>query len=291
MAEFNVVQACRHGKLIFNKNDMYIGKSLALYGEYSEGEVDLFRQIVHQGDTVLEVGANLGAHTLALAQMVGEGGCVHAFEPQRLVFQTLAGNMALNSVTNVFAYQKAVGEAPGSIKVPVLDCRREVNWGGLELGNWEQGEAVEQITVDSLALTACHFIKVDVEGMELSVLKGAAQTIRRFEPHLYVENDRADKSPALIAYLDELGYDLYWHKPPLYNERNYFGNKEDVFRQLRRDENGGEVYVTVVSLNMLCLPRARHINAQGFEKIDVGPPSARRRTAKGNAKAKGGKQA
>jgi len=98
-------------------------------------------------------------------------------------------------VTNVFAYQKAVGEAPGYIKVPVLDYHQEVNWGGLELGGWEQGAEVEQITVDSLSLTACHFIKVDVEGMELSVLKGAAQTIRRFEPLLYVENDRADKSP------------------------------------------------------------------------------------------------
>lgn len=81
MAEFNVVKECRHGKMIYNKNDMYIGRSLDRYGEYSEGEVDLFRQIVHQGDTVLEVGANLGAHTLALALLVGEGGCVHAFEP------------------------------------------------------------------------------------------------------------------------------------------------------------------------------------------------------------------
>lgn len=122
------------------------------------------------------------------------------------------------------------------------------------------------------------------------MLKGARQTIRRFEPLLYVENDRADKAPALIAYLDELDYDLYWHQPPLYSESNYFGNKEDVFRQLRRDENGGEVYLTVVSLNMLCLPRARHINVQGFEKIDVGPKSAKRKTA-GGAKAKGGKQA
>lgn len=289
MAEFNVIKECRYGKLIFNKNDIYIGKSLELYGEYSEGEVDLFRQIVHQGNTVLEVGANLGAHTLALAQLVGEGGCVHAFEPQRLVFQTLAGNLAINSVTNVFAHQKAVGEAPGSIKVPVLDYRQEVNWGGLELSGWEQGEEVEQVTIDSLSLTACHFIKVDVEGMELSVLKGAAQTIRRFEPLLYVENDRADKSPALIAYLDELGYDLYWHKPPLYSESNYFSNKEDVFRQKRLDDNGREVYLTVVSLNMLCLPRARQIDAQGFEKVTVDGKSAKQQPAKRRVEAKGGK--
>lgn len=173
-------------------------------------------------------------------------------------------------MTNVFAYQKAVGEAPGYIKVPVLDYHQEVNWGGLELGGWEQGAEVEQITVDSLSLTACHFIKVDVEGMELSVLKGAAQTIRRFEPLLYVENDRADKSPALIEYLDELGYDLYWHKPPLYSGNYFFSNKEDVFCQKRLDENGREVFLNVVSVNMFCLPRSRQINTQGFEKVGVG---------------------
>lgn len=219
---------------------------------------------------MLEIGANLGVYTLALAQLVGETGWVYAFEPQRLVFQTLAGNLAINSLTNVFAYQKAVGEAPSYIKVPVLDYSREVNWGGLELGDWEHGEEVEQITVDSLPLMACHFIKVDVEGMELNVLRGATKTIRRFQPLLYVENDRADKSQALIEYLDGLDYDLYWHKPPLYSDSNFFNNKDNVFLVKSLDEEGREFLSNVVSVNMLCLPRSKHINAQGFEKIAVG---------------------
>jgi len=72
MSQFNALKDCRYGKMIYNKNDMYIGKSLELYGEYSEAEIDIFRQVIHQGDTVLEIGANL-------------------------------------SITNVYCYQKAVG--------------------------------------------------------------------------------------------------------------------------------------------------------------------------------------
>jgi hypothetical protein len=75
--------------------------------------------------------------------------------------------------------------------------------------------------LDSLDLPACHFVKADVEGMELSVLRGAEQTLRRHRPLLYVENDRQASSPALIEYLQSLEYDLYWHLPPLFNPRNH----------------------------------------------------------------------
>ena len=69
-----------------------------------------------------------------------------------------------------------------------------MNWGGLALGSCSEGEEVEVITIDSLKLSACDFIKVDVEGMELPVLQGAAENLRKYRPILYVENDRAEKS-------------------------------------------------------------------------------------------------
>jgi FkbM family methyltransferase len=270
MPEYNVVKDCRYGKMIYNKNDMYIGKSFDLYGEFPEGEVDLFRQVIHPGETVLDIGGNLGAHTLVFSQLVGEAGQVHAFEPQRLVFQTLAGNMAINSVTNVYAYQKAVGEAPGYIKVPVLNWNlKDLNWGGLKLGIWDQGEEVEQITVDSLALAACHFMKADVEGMEFAVVKGATDTIKRFRPILYLECNKGEESQELLRYLDRLDYNLYWHEPALYNENNFFNKKENVFFEKRQDENGRELLCNVVSQNVLCLPKEGNINVQGFNKIAV----------------------
>lgn len=62
--KFNIVRQCRHGLMVFNRHDQFIGKSLKVYGEYSEGEYEVFSQVVKPGDTVIEAGANLGAHTL-----------------------------------------------------------------------------------------------------------------------------------------------------------------------------------------------------------------------------------
>ena len=57
--KFNIVRQCRHGLMVFNRHDQFIGKALKVYGEYSEGEYDVFSQVVKPGDTVIEAGANL----------------------------------------------------------------------------------------------------------------------------------------------------------------------------------------------------------------------------------------
>ena len=83
------LKQCRHGAMLYLVTDQYIGQSLDRYGEYSEGEIDLFRQLVRPGATILEIGANLGTHTVFLAKAAGPGGTLHAFEPQRVIFQIL----------------------------------------------------------------------------------------------------------------------------------------------------------------------------------------------------------
>src|ERR1041385_6647627 len=77
--EFNRVKDCRYGKMIYNANDMYIGRALELYGEYCQGEADLFAQIVRPGDIVIDAGANIGGHTVFFARAVAPGGYVFAF--------------------------------------------------------------------------------------------------------------------------------------------------------------------------------------------------------------------
>jgi FkbM family methyltransferase len=242
--------------MVYNVNDQYIGRSLDLYGEFSEGEIDLFKQLSRPGQIIIEVGANVGAHTVFLAQQVGITGRVLAFEPQRLVFQALCANLALNNIVNVLAFQQAVGSATGEIVVPLLDWRKEQNFGGLSLGSYQEGEKVPVVTIDGLNLQRCDFIKVDVEGMEIDVLKGASRTIGRFKPHLYVENDRRDKAPPLVRYIDSLGYDMYWHAPPLFNPQNFRGNEENIFGQ-------------IVSLNMFCMHRSQPHKMEGFQKVEV----------------------
>jgi len=253
---FNCLKDCRHGRMLFNQNDLYVGRSLDLYGEFSEGEVVIYRQVLRPGHIVLDVGANIGAHTLFFARQVGPSGKVFAFEPQRIVFQTLCANMALNSITNAWCLLEAAGSEAGVLIVPSLNYQQSGNFGGIALGSSSAGEPVPVVTIDSLNLPSCQLIKIDVEGMEETVLRGAVNTVARFKPILYVENDRPAKSESLIRYIDSLGYAMYWHLPRLYNPQNFLGNSLNVF---------GEI----VSRNMLCFHRsvARHI--EGFQPVQV----------------------
>lgn len=261
--QFNNVKKFRHGTILYNINDRFVGRSVGLYGEFSFGESEMFQQIVRPGDVVVEAGAHIGTHTVHLAQLAGPQGAVYAFEPQRLLFQALCANMALNSITNAFCSQKAVGREVGGILVPQLDPNLVQNFGGLAIGEASQGELVPKTTIDALSLARCRLIKIDVEGMEREVLLGARETILRHRPFLYVENDRQDRSDELIRHIDGLGYDLYWHKPPLFNPDNYLGNPENVFGAL-------------ISVNMLCVPPGEPVVVQGFQRVEVPGPGASR---------------
>lgn len=251
---FNCIAQKRNGPMLYNRHDQYIGASLAAYGEFSEGEAAMFRQLVGPGHTVIEAGANIGAHTVQLSRLVGDAGCVVAFEPQRVVFQTLCANLAINQCVNVIARQQGVGATTGQLLAPAPDPRHRNNFGGLSLMTSGPGECVEVVTIDSLNLPRCDLIKVDVEGMEREVIAGAMQTIRRFRPALYLENDREEKSPDLIALLLSMGYRCWWHTPPLFNPVNFAGNPQNIFGN-------------IVSINLLCQPAENARPADGMLEV------------------------
>jgi FkbM family methyltransferase len=258
------LKRCREGAFIYNINDAFIGRALHKYGEISRGEIVFLCQLIRPGMTVVEVGANIGLLTVPFARLVAPGGKVIAFEPQRIVYQMLCGNLALNAIINVFAHNSAIGREPGSITVPPVDYAKVGNFGGVSLRGRKEGETVPLLTIDSLSLDRCDFMKIDVEGMELDVLQGAAHTLEQFRPRLYVENDRPENSPSLIRHLLALDYRLYWHFPLLYNADNYFGDMEDIFPG-------------IVSDNMVAVPRTGplSIGVEGLIEIiseDASPP-------------------
>jgi len=233
----------RHGSFICQDNDHYVGRSLVAYGEYSEIEWALLRQLIGPGDVVVDAGANLGAHTVPIARRVGPEGRVYAFEPQRLVYQMLCGNLALNAIENVYALAVALGDRAGQVRMPRISYGGDANFGGVGLSN-DTGEAVAMGTIDALRLERLDLVKADVEGAEALLVKGAEATLGRSHAPLYLENDRREQSPALLATLFALGYDAWWHLPRLFSPENYFGNAENLF-------------AGIVSVNILCRHRAR----------------------------------
>jgi len=251
---FNDIVMGRHGPMLYNRHDQYVGDSLRKYGEFSDGEAELFRKIISAGATVIEGGANIGAHTVELSRLVGPQGMVLAFEPQRIVFQTLCANLALASCANVHAFQCGVGAAPGEIIVPFLPPDQPANFGGLSLLGAAVGEKTPLRTIDEFDLTACHLIKLDVEGMEVEALKGAAATVRAHRPLMYVENDRRERARELVALLLSWDYRLYWHTPPLFSPTNFAGDAENIFGNIS-------------SHNVLCVPRERDLTVNGAPEI------------------------
>jgi len=225
------VKRCKHGLFMYNRNDSYIGRSLDLYGELCDFEIQLLSEFIATGDTVVDVGANIGTHAIAFANLVGAGGAVHAFEPQRRLFQMLCGNVALNGLENVFCHPLAVGDRHGEIAIPRLPPPTTYfNFGAVPLGlAGPPTEPAMMGALDELKLKNCRLIKVDAEGMEGLVLRGAKQTIETCQPILYLENDRLGASKGLSASLKEIGYHAYWSIAPYFTRHNFYCNFDNIW--------------------------------------------------------------
>jgi len=146
-----------------------------------------------------------------------------------------------------------VGDRVGETKVQAVSYGENFNYGSVQVGVAE-GETVELVTIDSLNLPRLDLLIADVEGYEEAVLIGAEQSIHRFHPSLYLENNIRAKSPDLLSRLFSLGYRAWWHLVPMFHPGNGRGVAEDIF--------GG-----MITVNMLCLPQDRVGSVSGMPPI------------------------
>ena len=239
-------------------SDVYVTRSLAVYGEYVAAEAEVFRQVVKPGMTVVEIGANIGSHSVMLARACAPGRFL-AFEPQQRAFQLLTANLIANGIQNARVYPEAIGARHSELQMTEPDYARRGNFGAFSLTKATDAQGrdlrVRVSPLDDWALESCHFIKIDVEGFECDVIAGATKTISAHRPIIYTENDRLEHQGRLIEMISGLGYSLYWHVAPLFRPDNPKGVKENVLGD-------------VASLNMLCVPAERTYPVRGLQKID-----------------------
>jgi FkbM family methyltransferase len=218
-------------KKTFLIKSITIGHALALYGEFAEVENRLLVHVLRPGDWAVDIGANIGTVTLPMARAVGSEGRIVAFDPQRLVFQTLCTNLALNGVTNVDAQPLAVSDRREMVSIPALDPLSPHNFGAVavidEIGT--PTESVPAIPLDEWVLPKCRLIKIDVEGMEHAVLRGAENTIGRHRPLIYFEAKRGENTRNCLAWLMERNYRLWWHFATFFNYPNFRNDSNNVF--------------------------------------------------------------
>jgi FkbM family methyltransferase len=224
----NMVRTDETDYLLFSTQDA-ISRTIHSNGYWAKLLIDIGWTFCSglEAPLVLDIGANLGAYSIPLAQKLApSGGVVYAYEPQRIIYYQLCGNIFLNRMDNIHAFNCAVGSAPEKVDIPDLDYKDTQNIGGFtlsEIGKLNNlqikpvggNNKVDLITLDEAELPKCpSLIKIDVEGFELEVIKGAKNLIAKsaFPPILleaWTEDWFAEQRKALLDQLQDYGYGYF----------------------------------------------------------------------------------
>jgi FkbM family methyltransferase len=228
-----VLASSDHGTMIVNRFDYRmvnqtqgygVGYQILENGCFDQGEVRLALDMLqlrrkHYGDGAIAIdcGANIGVHSIEWAKLMTGWGSVLSIEAQERVYYALAGNIAINNCFNAIAVHGAVSSESGVLQIPVPNYLVPSSFGSLELrerpGNEYIGQKIDytnlvnvrKVALDEFNLPRCDLIKIDVEGMEMEVLAGAARLIERNHPIMLIEKIKADAS-VLRMWLESRSY-------------------------------------------------------------------------------------
>ena len=212
----------RHGLFLALRTDSGVAEELATTGEWEPAQVELFRRLVRPGEVALDIGANIGCHTVALSALVGDAGKVVAFEPQMQMYNLLNANIALNGRRNVLPFRLAAGSDKGKARMSAVSYDEFVPFGSLGIPPaGGAGEAVDVVRLDDflpaleLGGASVSFVKIDVQAHELFVLRGAERLLGEARPSISFEAAPFWMRKAgydwreILAWLDRFGYSFF----------------------------------------------------------------------------------
>jgi FkbM family methyltransferase len=223
-----LIGECIHGFMIWPMGDGVLGPCLKNYGEWSEGENIIMSQFINKGDTVIDIGANIGTTVLSLSKQVGENGQVLAFEPQNHIAQCLNTNLTINGITNVIVDNAAISKKCGWAKINDKEFEESGRYG--EAGISKDGTTkIRTINLDEIELDRCSLIKIDIEGHEWDAIQGGKNFLKKHKPVLYMEakKDQVGTKKFLKWFFDN-GWICYWHYAIWFRENNYKNNKKCI---------------------------------------------------------------
>jgi len=259
----NKIIATIHGqKMYLNPNDFGISKELAIYKTHEPLATKLLKNLLREGMTVVDVGANIGYYVLVESQIVGSKGKIIAIEPQQENVKFLRLNVEKNHLQNVRIIEAAIGDSCRQEKLYVNKRASNIHSLVPFHNNESQDEwDVQEVKVYSIdALTEelnspIDFIRMDIEGYELNVIKGMGKTLKRHRSSLMIElhYDMLGRS-GVIELLNILKQNEYRVK--------YISDRDKDFAWIKNKK-----IITTLNMDLLAKEKTFRVATVFFEKI------------------------
>lgn len=204
-------------RMLIDLDDHIIGRLLYLNGEYEADVLSLMKYLDLSGSVCLDIGANIGLHTLVMSSLVGSSGKVFAYEPEPHNFRLLQHNLSINRATNTIAHRRAVGSKAGTCFLnlnPInFGDHRVISEGPSSARQQEVPLTTIDIDLEELPEGVIRLIKIDVQGYEYQVVRGMSETLARNPDaimllEVFPEALQAAGSSAteLMSHLEALGF-------------------------------------------------------------------------------------
>lgn len=190
--------------------------------DFDQNSMPEILRYINEGDSIIDVGANIGCYSYGFLNKIGHEGHIVCYECNPTAFECLKYN--LGKYDNVMLFKIAIGDMTGNVKIA-----EDINLGASHCYLDPEGH-IPMRTIDSFNLQKVDFIKIDAEGWELHILRGAAETIKKFHPKLYIEINKGTlarcgvTADEIFSFLNVNGYSYN----NIYREQLMEGDQYDI---------------------------------------------------------------
>jgi FkbM family methyltransferase len=251
-----VVVTATDGRRLRVNFDDHLSQLMYFLGEYERPISEIVRTFVTPGDVCVDVGANIGWYTTLMQKLVGARGSVHAFEPVPTTFNILTDNVASNDHSgSVILNNLALGEEAGEVEMHTFDDRSTGHASISDFGDaTAHGIPTQMIRLNDYLsekrLEDVKFVKIDIEGAELSMLKGSSRLFEQTTPPIIVI-EAALATTQAFGYLPDDLLDLIGSRRDY-----YFYEVDNIDGSLREISRFGR---ESIGANVLCVPSGSYL--------------------------------
>jgi len=206
------------GTVQYDPEQPIVGKAIEYYGEYLRPQVELLARMMTTDSLVIEVSPGVGMHVLSLAPANRNGGHFFLYESRPLLARVLRQNLAANAISNVTLMKRVLAGSASTRK------------SASDEGDGMAGEVAGNETIDELRLDRLDWIKISEDDDAIAILRGAAETLWRLRPKLFVGVRKGRYAAEFTSFARDFGYACWRFETPLFNPANFNLRDDDAFQ-------------------------------------------------------------